>query len=106
MLESSSKKGTGEKFHNPKDVAESICTEAAELLQLFQWIESEESEKFKNNAEKIQQIKEELADVVIYSLSMANTLNIDITSAVLDNLQEDRKKYPSDRYKGKAYLVR
>lgn len=93
-----------EKFHNPKDLAESICIEAAELLQLFQWLKPEESEQFKNNSEKVRRIKEELADVVIYSLSMANTLNIDITSAVLDKLQENSRKYPSNRYKGKAHL--
>ena len=93
-----------EKDHNPKDLAESICIEAAKLLQLFQWIEPEESEQLKNNSPKIRRIKEELADVIIYSLSMADTLNIDMTGAVLNKLAENRKKYPCDCYKGKAHL--
>ena len=73
-----------EKYHNPKDLAESIYIEAAELLQLFQWIKPEESVQFKNNPQRVQQIKEELADVLVYCLSMANTLDIDLTSAILD----------------------
>lgn len=93
-----------EKYHNPKDLAESICIEAAELLQLFQWIKPHESKEFKKNPSKLQKIKEELADVTIYCLSMANTLEIDLTSTVLDKLEQNRRKYPADSYKGKAYL--
>lgn len=92
------------KYHNPKDLAESICIEAAELLQLFQWIKPVESEQFKKNPSKLKRIEEELADVAIYCLSMANTLKIDLTSAILYKLKENKKKYPADKYKGKAYL--
>lgn len=93
-----------EKFHNPKDLAESICVESAELLQLFQWIKPKESEQYKNKPAKMRQIKEELADVVIYCLSMANTLDIDLTSAILQKIEQNKEKYPADRYKGKAYV--
>ena len=92
-----------EKYHNPKDLAESICIEAAELLQVFQWVRSEESDQFKNDPSKVHQIREELADVVIYCLSMANTLNLDLTKAVLDKIEQNKKKYPINRYKGKAH---
>lgn len=94
-----------EKYHTPKDLAESICIEAAELLQLFQWIKPEESDQFKNDPSKVHQIREELSDVVIYCLSMANTLNLDLTQAVLDKIDQNKKKYPIDRYKGKARLT-
>jgi len=93
-----------EKYHNPKDLAESICIEAAEVLQLFQWIKPEESEQFKNAPSKVQRIKEELADVLIYCLSMSNTLNIDLTTAILEKIEHNKKKYPKERYKGKAWL--
>ena len=93
-----------EKYHNPKDLAESICIEAAELLQIFQWIKAEESKRFKNDPSKVQRIKEELADIVIYCLSMANTLNLDLTRAVLNKIEQNKKKYPIDLYKGKAHL--
>ena len=93
-----------ERFHNPKDLAESICIEAAELLQLFQWIKPEESEQFKKKPVKVQRIKEELADVVIYSLSMANTLDIDLTSAILEKIEHNKEKYPSEQYRGRAHV--
>ena len=93
-----------EKYHDPKDLAESICIEAAELLQLFQWTKPEETEQFKNKPSKVQQIQEELADVVIYCLSMANTLNIDLTTAILEKIEHNRKKYPPKQDKGKADL--
>ena len=93
-----------EKYHNPKDLAESICIEAAELLQLFQWIKPEESEQFKKDSMKVQRIKEELADVAVYCLSLANKLDIDLTSAIIDKIEKNKEKYPVDRYKGKAYV--
>jgi len=94
-----------EKYHNPKDLAESICIEAAELLQIFQWITPQESEQFKNDPSKVQRTKEEVADIAIYCLSIANTLNIDLTKAILNKIEQNKKKYPPDIYKGKAHLT-
>jgi NTP pyrophosphatase (non-canonical NTP hydrolase) len=91
-----------EKYQNPKDLAESICIEAAELLEVFQWVRTEESEQFKNKPQKAQRIKEELADVLIYCLGMASTLNIDLTVAVLEKVEHNKKKYPVEQYRGKA----
>ena len=54
-----------------KDLGDSIYIEAAELLQLFQWITPKESEQFKNDPLKVQRIREELADITIYCLSIA-----------------------------------
>lgn len=93
-----------ERYHNPKDLAESICIEASELLQVFQWIKSEETEQFKNKLSKVERIKEELSDVILYCLSMAIALDIDLTSAILDKIEQNRKKYPQNLYKGKAHL--
>lgn len=92
------------KYHNPKDLAESICIEAAELLQLFQWAKHEEGEQFRKKPSKVQRVEEELADVVIYCLSMANTLQIDLTSAILEKIKLNKKKYPAKQYKGKSIL--
>ena len=61
------------KFHNEKDLAISISLEASELLELFQWKNSEEVVESSLN-----EIKEELADVLIYSLMMADNLNLDV----------------------------
>jgi len=93
-----------EQYHNPKDIAEAICIEAAELLQLFQWTKSEESRKVKTGPSTVKRVREELADVFIYCLSLANTLEVDLTKVVLEKLELNKKKYPADIYKGKVYL--
>ena len=92
-----------EKYHNPKDLAEGISFEAAELLQLFQWMSQEEVRAFTDDPSKINRLKAELADVVIYCLSMANAMNIDLTSMVMLKL-ETNKKNPAKLYRGKARL--
>jgi dCTP diphosphatase len=93
-----------EKYHNPKDLAEAICVESGELLEIFQWVSSEEASSCKSAPFKLKRIKEELADIFIYCLSMANTMNIDLTQAVLVKLTKDEEKYPVDRFYGKARL--
>ena len=93
-----------ERFHNPKDLAEGICVEAAELLQLFQWMSPDEVHRFQNDPAKVKQLKEELADVFIYCLSMANAMDIDLASSVIHKLEINRKKYPAEVYRGKARL--
>lgn len=93
-----------EKYHNPKNLAESICIEAAELLQLFQWTEPEKPEQLKSKLEKLRRIEEELADVIIYCLSMANTLSIDLSTIVLQKIEHNREKYPPGQSKAKTHI--
>ena len=66
-------------FHNPQDLAVSISIEAAELLEIFQW-----DLKGEMTPEKLAKIKEELADIIIYSLCMANRLDLDVTEIALE----------------------
>jgi NTP pyrophosphatase (non-canonical NTP hydrolase) len=91
-----------EKYHNPKDLAESICIEAAELLEIFQWATAEETFSWKSDPSKIDSIKDELADVLIYCFSMANALDIDLSEAILKKLEKNEKKYPAEKYFGRA----
>lgn len=92
------------RYHNPKDLAESICIEAAELLEVFHWVPSEETLAWKNSQSKRSRVMEELADVLIYCLSMANAMEIQISNAVTQKLAENSTKYPVDKYRGKAHL--
>ena len=92
------------KYHNPKDLAEAICIEAAELLQVFQWATVEEASSWKNVPSKMGRIREELADVFIYCLSMANVLEIDVSEAILQKLSKNEAKYPVNKYFGRARL--
>lgn len=75
-------------FHNEKDLAISISLEANELLELFQWKTPEES---KENPERL---KEELADVLIYSYMMADNLGFDIDEIIAEKLIKNTRKYP------------
>ncbi|MEM2172962.1 MAG: nucleotide pyrophosphohydrolase [Thermoproteota archaeon] len=91
-----------EKYHNPKDLAESVCIEAAELLEIFQWSTVEEALSWKSDVSKMESIQEELADVLIYCLSMANTLGIDLSESVFKKLKKNEEKYPAEKYFGRA----
>lgn len=76
-------------FHNSKDLALSLSLEASELLENFQWISAEEG-----NEKNRENIKDELADVFIYGLMMADDLDIDMTEAILNKLKKNAEKYP------------
>ncbi len=76
-------------FHNPKDLAISICLEAAELLEVFQW--SAEDIKCES---KIDKIKEELADVLNYCILMADTCGLDMDEIVTEKVKRNNEKYP------------
>lgn len=82
-------------FHNEKDLAISISLEASELLELFQWKNSEEVTET-----KLERIKEELADVLIYSYMMADNLNLDIETIITEKLIKNNEKYPINKSKG------
>ena len=84
-------------FHTPKDLALSLCLEAAELLEIFQWSGTD-----LYCEEKKERIKEELADVVHYCVLMADICDIDLDSASREKLQRNREKYPVE----KAYGVK
>ncbi|MEA2053878.1 MAG: nucleotide pyrophosphohydrolase [Candidatus Thermoplasmatota archaeon] len=91
------------KFHNPKDIAISISIESAELLENFQWRNNEEVDAMLKNAEYFNNIKEEMADVLIYLIILSNKLEIDLIEIAFKKLRKNEKKYPADKFKGKAH---
>ncbi|MDN6724832.1 MAG: nucleotide pyrophosphohydrolase, partial [Tetragenococcus halophilus] len=83
-------------FHNEKDLAISISLEASELLELFQWKSSSE---VKEN--KLDRVREELADVLIYAYMMADNLDLDIDNIINEKLKQNEEKYPISKAKNK-----
>jgi NTP pyrophosphatase (non-canonical NTP hydrolase) len=79
-------------FHTPKDLAISLSLEAGELLENFQWKSSEEA--IETNLENI---KDEIADVVIYALLLSHELGIDVEKAVIDKIKKNEQKYPIEK---------
>lgn len=82
-------------FHNPKDLAISISLEAAELLEVFQW-----SGKETGVSDKKPQAIDELADILIYCVLMADALDVDIDSIVLNKLEKNNVKYDAEKAYG------
>jgi NTP pyrophosphatase (non-canonical NTP hydrolase) len=86
-----------EQFHNTKDLALAISIEAAELNELFLWKTNEESELVDRN-----KLKEELADVLAFSLLLAGKHGFDVKEIVLDKIRKNDEKYPVEKSKGTA----
>ncbi len=89
------------KFHTPKNLAVSISIEAAEMLELFQW-KDPSTEEVLREKELTEALENELADILIYCLNMANILNIDLSSAIERKLKANNEKYPVTEYRGRA----
>jgi len=87
------------KFHSPKNISMALAIEAAELMEHFQWIEGQESRK--PVPDKKVAIGEELADVLCYSMAIANELDIDIASVMKRKMELNRAKYPVEEFRGR-----
>lgn len=77
-----------------------LIAEAAELVEQFQWLTEEQSQNLKND--KLKEVAEELADIQIYLVRMADRLNIDLLDAVNKKIEINEKKYPSEKVIGSS----
>ena len=82
-----------DQFHSPANLAKSIVIEAAELLECFQWSDTEYD---------LQHIKEELADVLVYSQNLLDKLELDADEIVNMKMKQNEAKYPVEKAKGSA----
>ena len=90
-----------EQFHNPKDLAMAISMEAAELMEPFLW-KSPATDEIKADAGLMGKVEEELADVLILAMCMANTLDIDVAGAYERKMEKNAARYPADKARGRA----
>lgn len=81
-----------DKFHNPDNLAKSISIEAGELLECFQW----------NNEYNLENVSDEMADVFVYLVDLANKLGIDLLEVTDKKIDKNAIKYPIDKAKGKS----
>ncbi len=79
-------------FHTPKDLAISISLEAAELLEVFQWSRDDVWCE-----EKMENMREELADVLIYGIMMADTCGMDLDEIIQEKIRKNAEKYPVEK---------
>ena len=82
-----------DQFHSPANLAKSLVIEAAELLECFQWSDTDYD---------IQHVKEELADIIVYSQNLLDKLGLDADEIVNAKMSQNEAKYPVDKAKGNA----
>lgn len=91
-----------EQFHSPKNLAMSVSIEAAELMEVFQWLDPQQAERVADDPELKQQVKDEAADVFAYLLSLSNRVGFDLGEALLAKMEKNARKYPADTSRGKS----
>jgi len=89
-----------DQFHSPKNLAIALSVEAAELLQHFQW--TPEAESTTLNRDQQAQVREEVADVFLYLVRLADKLGIDLMSAAADKIELNSAKYPIEKVRGSS----
>lgn len=89
-----------DQFHSPKNLSMALSVEAAELVEIFQWLTEAQSGDL--DKEKTQAVADEIADVQIYLIRLADKLGIDILAAVETKIAKNDEKYPVDKVKGSS----
>jgi dCTP diphosphatase len=89
-----------DQFHSPKNLAMALSVEAAELLEHFQWLSDAESAALA--PETRVKVREELADVLLYLIRLADKLDIDLATAAADKLSINAQKYPIQKARGSS----
>lgn len=87
-----------DQFHSPKNLASALTVEAAELLECFQWLTEEESRSLPDT--KREAVTQEIADVLLYLLQLADKLSIDVLDAARKKLELNAARYPVARARG------
>lgn len=89
-----------EQFHSPKNLAMALIAEAAELVEHFQWLTEAQSAHLPD--EKLRAVEQELADVFLYLLRLADKLKVDLLAAAAHKIDLNARKYPADKVRGSS----
>lgn len=91
-----------EQFHTPKNLVMALVGEVGELVEHFQWLTPEESAEVMKDDSRAGLVAEELADVFIYLIRLADILGVDLLDAACNKLEANARRYPADRVRGSA----
>ena len=89
-----------EQFHSPKNLSMALAVEAAEILEIFQWLTEDQSRKLDQKTEN--KVKEEIGDIQIYLARLSDQLGFSPLEAAREKLKKNQKKYPPEKAKGSA----
>ena len=87
-----------DQFHTPKNLATALAVEAAELLEHFQWLKTGAMDELPEA--KREQVRHELADVLVYLIRLADKMDVNLHDAVIDKMKINREKYPAEKVRG------
>jgi len=87
-------------FHSPKNLAMSLSIEAAELMEIFQWLSLDQAQDVMKANETRDNAIDEIADILIYALAFCNRNKIDITDSIKKKMEKNTRKYPAEKFKG------
>ncbi|PLX90484.1 MAG: nucleotide pyrophosphohydrolase [Desulfuromonas sp.] len=89
-----------DQFHSPKNLSMALSVEASELVECFQWLTEEQS--YALNCNQLDAVEEEIADIQLYLIRLADKLGVDICAAVEKKIDKNGDKYPVDKVKGSS----
>lgn len=89
-----------DQFHSPKNLSMAMSVEVGELMEHFQWLSEQQSAQL--DVETLNAVKDEIADIQVYLVRLADKLGVDILQAVEQKMQKNEQKYPADKVKGSA----
>ena len=89
-----------DQFHSPKNLSMALSVEVAELVEHFQWLTEAQSQQLDDKT--LSEVAEEIADVQVYLIRLADKLSIDILTAVESKMDKNEAKYPADKVRGSA----
>lgn len=89
-----------DQFHSPKNLAIALSVEASELVECFQWLTEEQSGAL--DAKQLAEVADEIADVQLYLIRLADKLGVDISTAIEQKILKNEAKYPAEKVKGSS----
>jgi len=100
LISNFAKERDWDQFHSPKNLSMALIVEAGELVEHFQWMKQSDSRALEKD--KLEAVGEELADILVYLVRIAEQLDIDLISAVRKKMQSNEAKYPADMVRGSS----
>ena len=91
-----------DQFHSPKNLVMALAGETGELVEIFQWMSEESSKLAGDSPSTSKAVRDELADVLIYLVRIADKLGVDLNAAVFEKLAQNASKYPVSTSRGNS----
>ncbi|WP_201492824.1 nucleotide pyrophosphohydrolase [Rubrivivax sp. A210] len=91
-----------EQFHSPKNLVMALTGEVGELSEIFQWMSEEDSKRAAGHPQHAQAVRDELADVLLYVVRLADVLGVDLNAAAEHKLKANAAKYPVSKARGSS----